>query len=282
MKILKLLAVFCLAWISSWAQSAIVWMSPSLMAPVSDRSILGLVNEGNDLVYALHVGVGRGNVVYLVRAIGPTLKTMGIENALAQPQIYIERNGKEFAFVSGWSNLVTTVPKYLEKMRQAEATAGAFPLSVGSLDSAMIVSLPEGTYTINVRPASGGASPSKEGKVLLQIYELPQLAVENSPPSLPQLTVSSPKAFTGFSWEFALTSTDVDHDDIDFLIDWNDDGGVDEVVKSSGANVLTLVRRTWSHSGTYYVRVCARDGRGAIISNGLGIRFAVTVVNREE
>jgi hypothetical protein len=46
--------------------------------------------------------------------------------------------------------------------------AGAFALTAGSADSAMVITLPPGAYTAEVSGADGGT-----GVALVEIYELP-------------------------------------------------------------------------------------------------------------
>jgi hypothetical protein len=50
----------------------------------------------------------------------------------------------------------------------AEASAGAFSLAAGSEDTALIVSLPPGSYTFEVTSASNST-----GQALGEVYELP-------------------------------------------------------------------------------------------------------------
>lgn len=45
---------------------------------------------------------------------------------------------------------------------------GAFPLPAGSLDAALAVQVPPGSYTIHVSGSDGGTS-----EALVEIYEIP-------------------------------------------------------------------------------------------------------------
>lgn len=259
------------------------------MAPVTGRSIFGLVSEDVSLTYGLQVGNGRANVVYLIRAIGPMLESLGIDGGIARPTITIHRNGVEMTQVGFWANLEPIMRTVVSSMRRAEEMAGAFPLDIGKLDSAVIVSLPEGTYTIGVSPAIVDGSRSAGGKVLFQIFELPALAVANRAPTIPQLLNSyaegSLSVRVNRELVIGISSSDADGDDIDFLIDWDDDGVADQTVRGRQTAIMHITK-SWSSHGERFIRVSAKDTRSAYAggygSYGIGIRIKVRVTAIEE
>ena len=57
----------------------------------------------------------------------------------------------------------------IPKPRTLELGRGAFALTAGSKDAALLVSLPPGAYTAIVR---GGAGATAGGVVLLEVYEV--------------------------------------------------------------------------------------------------------------
>ena len=99
----------------------------------------------------------------LIRAVGPTLAAFGVAGALARPQLALFSGSTEIARNVGWS----TSPDATQ-IAAGAALVGAFALSNGSADSALVISLAPGAYTSQVSAASGAA-----GVALVEIYELP-------------------------------------------------------------------------------------------------------------
>jgi hypothetical protein len=89
-----------------------------------------------------------------VRAVGPTLATFGITNALAAPTLTIIGNGPAFAWTGSNEPVVQSI----------STVVGAFPLPAGSKDAALFLTLNPGSYIVEV---GGGA-----GEVLLEIYHV--------------------------------------------------------------------------------------------------------------
>ncbi len=99
----------------------------------------------------------------LIRGVGPTLATLGVVGALAQPQLSVVKDGVTVASNSNW----TTSPD-ASAIAAASAQVGAFALGTTSADAAMIVSLAPGNYSASVVGANGTA-----GIAIIEIYELP-------------------------------------------------------------------------------------------------------------
>ena len=85
-------------------------------------------------------------------------------NPLPDPVLLVTNSaGAPVAGNDSWqtdANAVLTLSAILQ--------VGAFPLSAGSKDAAVVVNLPAGNYTAQV---TGGTGTS--GQALLEIYELP-------------------------------------------------------------------------------------------------------------
>ena len=80
--------------------------------------------------------------------------------------------------------------------------------------------------------------------------------VENHPPTKPQIT-GPEKGKVGKEYEFEVVSTDPDRDAISYYVDWGD-GSYDWYYNHySGKKVK--ISHTWNQTGTYKVRVKARD-----------------------
>ena len=260
------------------------------MASATKHSVFGLVSEDMGMTCGFEVGKGSANRVYLVRAIGPSLETLGITGGAAHPVITIHRNGEEFTKVGYWANLVPMVSSVVSDMRRVEEMAGAgISLEVGKFDSAAVVSLPEGTYTVSVTTATVDGLKTAGGKVLLQLLELPALAVANRAPAIPMLMnmygEGSLSVRAGRELAIGVSSSDADGDDIDYMVDWDDDGISDQIVRGRRAGT-TVVTATWSSPGERYIRVSAKDTRsaysGGVGSYAIGIRIKIRVTSIEE
>ncbi len=99
----------------------------------------------------------------LVRAVGPTLSQYGVDGVLANPVLTLFNSaGDQLATNTGWS----TSPDS-SAIAAAATTTGAFGLSEGSADSAILASLAPGTYTAEVVGANGTS-----GVALAEVYEV--------------------------------------------------------------------------------------------------------------
>jgi YVTN family beta-propeller protein len=122
------------------------------------------VGTGADIVIPGFVIAGAGSEQLLARADGPALTAFGISGALAQPTFSVfDDAGNVIASNTGWGT--GSNPTEIAK---AGASVGAFALVAGSADSAQIVSLPAGAYTMKV---SGVGNSTGIG--LAEVYEVP-------------------------------------------------------------------------------------------------------------
>lgn len=123
---------------------------------VSARTQVG--KGGNILIAGLVVG-GQTSRTLLIRAAGGSLLGFGVSGVLTDPQIKIYSGTTELASNDDWSYDFTT--------RTVAASIGAFELSA-SADSALLITLPPGGYTVQVSGANGGT-----GVGLAEVYEVP-------------------------------------------------------------------------------------------------------------
>ena len=92
----------------------------------------------------------------LIRAVGPTLGALGVAGALAAPILTLnDAGGTAIAVNTGWSKApvlgASPVHSTIQQTTSASmASVGAFALPTGSADSAMIATLPAGSYTVIV------------------------------------------------------------------------------------------------------------------------------------
>lgn len=119
------------------------------------------VGTGNDILIAGFFVAGTGTQRVLIRAVGPTLATLGVGNVLADPQLEVTdaATGTRLAANDNWDAALAPV----------FAQVGAFALPSASKDSAVVVNLAAGrSYTVQV---SGVANTV--GEALVEVYEVP-------------------------------------------------------------------------------------------------------------
>jgi uncharacterized protein (DUF1800 family) len=127
---------------------------------LSNISTRGPVGTGADIMIAgLVIGPGSPDTV-LIRAVGPGLLQFGVGGVLGAPVLALyDSGGNLIQSNQGWATGNATAATM--------ATVGAFPLNTGSADSALVATLPSGSYTAQVSGAD-----ATTGVVLLEVYEV--------------------------------------------------------------------------------------------------------------
>lgn len=125
-------------------------------------STRGFAAAGSDVMIAGLVVSGSEPKRLLIRGVGPALTGYGVDDAMADPQIAVyARNVVDPILTNdnwgddGAASQVATIA----------STVGAFGLSPGSADAAVVVDLSPGIYTVRLSPASGNA-----GTGLVEVY----------------------------------------------------------------------------------------------------------------
>ncbi|MEO6245797.1 MAG: N-acetylmuramoyl-L-alanine amidase [Opitutaceae bacterium] len=117
------------------------------------------VGTGADAMIAGFVVAGTGTLRVLIRAVGPGLVPFGVTDALADPRLEVRDATGLLAVNDNWD--ANLAPVF--------AQAGAFALTPGSPDAALVLTLVAGrSYTAQV---SGGGGPT--GEALVEVYEAP-------------------------------------------------------------------------------------------------------------
>ncbi len=126
-------------------------------------SLRGKVGVGEQtLIVGVVVGGTRATRI-LIRAIGPGLAAFGVPSVLARPSIGVFRGAAPLRTNTGWTSDGLT-----RDLSVAAESVAAFPLVNGSFDSAMILTVDPGTYTIHLTGVGGTT-----GEALAEIYVLP-------------------------------------------------------------------------------------------------------------
>ena len=103
---------------------------------------------------------GNTTETVLIRAVGPSLANYNVPGVLATPKLNVYNNtGTVIATNSGWANNAT--------LSSTAAQVGAFALTAGSADCAIVVTLQPGAYTATVTGLNNNS-----GNVLLEVYEV--------------------------------------------------------------------------------------------------------------
>jgi len=129
-------------------------------ATLVNISARAYVAGGGSVLIAGFAIAGPSSETVLIRGIGPALRSIGFPNPIAGTQVTLyDSKGDQITANAGWGN---------DPWITGSGTqVGAFPLSPGSSDSALLVTIPPGTYTAEVAGASGAT-----GVGMVEIYEV--------------------------------------------------------------------------------------------------------------
>ncbi len=128
---------------------------------ISTRTTAG---SGDQVAIVGFVIAGSESKTVLVRAVGPALRNFGVATALTAPRLELLRSGNStpVAINTGWSGGANSAD-----LASAAARSGAFALTAGSADAAILTTLTPGNYTAIVSAANGAA-----GIGLVEVYDI--------------------------------------------------------------------------------------------------------------
>ena len=121
------------------------------------------VKAGNGALFGGFVVQGTAYKRMLIRAVGPTLASFGLTDALRDPVLAVYSGQTIVATNDRWE-----LADNPAAIAAAGASVGAFTMAAKSDDAAVLITLPPGAYTVEVKGKSG-----TEGIALLEIYEIP-------------------------------------------------------------------------------------------------------------
>jgi len=129
---------------------------------IATRAFVG--TGGNIIIPGFVIG-GTGNEELLVRGDGPSLTAFGVTGALAQPSLTVtaQSNGSSIGSNTSWGT-----NSNLSQLASISASVGAFTLVSGSADSALVVDLQPGGYTMQISGVNNST-----GVALAEVYEVP-------------------------------------------------------------------------------------------------------------
>lgn len=124
---------------------------------LSSRVRVGENGSAHSLISGFVVG-GTTPKRMLLRAIGPGLAAFGVQDALSNPRLQLyDRTGQVVAQNDDWGNAAA--------VGTVGDGVGAFRLARDSQDSALLATLPPGSYTMQVESAGG------DGNALVEVYD---------------------------------------------------------------------------------------------------------------
>jgi hypothetical protein len=121
------------------------------------------VRTGDGVLIGGFVVQGPAYKRMLIRGVGPTLAAFGLTGALADPVLTVYSGQTIVATNDRWETGESAAA-----VVAASKNAGAFSLAANSEDAAMLITLPPGAYTVEVK-----GKAETEGVALLEIYDVP-------------------------------------------------------------------------------------------------------------
>jgi sugar lactone lactonase YvrE len=143
------------------SSAAVVSLS-SRLVNISGRALVG---TGANIAIAGFVidGPAGSSKQMLIRGVGPQLAALGVGSVLAQPTIALfNSSGTVIASNTGWGTNANAA-----QIATVAAQVGAFALPAGSADSALLVNLAPGVYTVELSGLN-----STTGVGLVELYEV--------------------------------------------------------------------------------------------------------------
>ena len=128
-----------------------------------NASTRAFVGTGEGVLIPGFVIGGNGTLRLLIRAVGPGLVQFGVNGVLADPTITLYRGTTALATNDNWSSAVNA-----SDIATTAVAVGAFALTAGSKDAAILTTLSPGAYTAVV---SGVGATT--GTALIELYVVP-------------------------------------------------------------------------------------------------------------
>jgi hypothetical protein len=145
-------------------------VNPSTAAPNNTGRLINIstqatVTLSNDLESGFVIS-GTSPKTVLLRAVGPALSQFGVVTPLTQPHLTLYNTSQQPILVAEGSDVT---PSGSAAIRQISASVGAFPLTAGTTDTAVVTVLQPGQYTIHVTTGDGTS-----GTTLAEVYDADQ------------------------------------------------------------------------------------------------------------
>lgn len=129
-------------------------------AQIVNLSVRNFVGTQENTLLAGIVITGTTPKKLLIRGVGPTLREFGVAGVLEDPRLEVIKAGAVVAENDNWGGS--------SELKAAFSGVGAFSLPPASADSAMVATLPPGTYSVRLSGAGGTT-----GVAILEVYDMP-------------------------------------------------------------------------------------------------------------
>lgn len=126
-------------------------------ARLTNISARNRVGEGGDALIAGFTLSGEAKKTVLIRGVGPTLASFGVDGTLGDPKLELYSGVTKISENDTWSSVLSATFQQV----------GAFALATGSKDAALVATLAPGSYTVRLTGNDGGT-----GEGLIEIYEI--------------------------------------------------------------------------------------------------------------
>ena len=132
----------------------------------SDATVMNLstrapVSPGDGVLIPGFVISGSGSKMLLIRGVGPTLSDFGVSDPLSAPELTLYSGNNILATNRDWSTSADAAA-----IATTAASVGAFALTQGRADSALLADVAPGSYTIHLASADGST-----GSGLIEVYD---------------------------------------------------------------------------------------------------------------
>jgi hypothetical protein len=125
---------------------------------LSNVSARSQISAENDTLIAGFSISGNGPRTLLIRAVGPTLSSFGVEGALGDAKLELFSGSGKMQENDNWD----------VSARSTFSRVGAFDLATNSRDAVLLVTLAPGSYTAQLSGVNGAT-----GVALVEVYEVP-------------------------------------------------------------------------------------------------------------
>ncbi len=140
-----------------------VYEADATTSTLVNLSCRARVGTGADILIAGFVIQGTEPRRLLIRAVGPTLGSLGVAGVLADPKLEVIAAGSTTPIASNDNWEASLAPVF--------TSVGAFALAPGSRDAALVMTLGPGSYTVQVSGVGTGAAA--QGVAIVEVYDLP-------------------------------------------------------------------------------------------------------------
>jgi outer membrane protein assembly factor BamB len=146
---------------------AVITVEPIRPGRLVNLSVRTTAGTGDQTLTVGLVVQGSGVRPLLVRGVGPGLAQFGVTDALSHPQVALRSEATVLAANSGWAGDTT--------LASTASSVGAFPLTPGSADAALLHHADPGDYTVQITAAPGAGAGT--GIALAEVYDTEPVSV---------------------------------------------------------------------------------------------------------